>query len=201
MIGRNIKTPKRKAVLVNYTADGKTHEKALDASDEALLEKIASLTLPGEVPTFELPYMHMTHERARLDNAGSAAYASLLPAAIRTLLGRNVAQGCRQPGCLHSKNASLVRRAGNLGHDVLAHCAPTHFSQVNQYLNGVYYVGSQIVEVSPWYILDGKLSRLAKAFRGCSGEVRDGSNYDGILHLAPYPESLCRLRIYRSTIR
>src|SRR5271166_150469 len=43
---------------------------------------------------------------------------------------------------------------------VLARYVPTHYSQVNQYLNGVYYVASQIVEVSPWYILDGKLQRL-----------------------------------------
>ena len=40
---------------------------------------------------------------------------------------------------------------------ILDRYAPTHFSQVNQYLNGVYYVASQIVEASPWYILDGKL--------------------------------------------
>ena len=32
---------------------------------------------------------------------------------------------------------------------ILARYAPTHYSQVNQYLSGVYYVGSQISEVSP----------------------------------------------------
>ena len=42
------------------------------------------------------------------------------------------------------------------GMSVLARYAPTHFSQVNQYLAGVYYVPSQTSEVSPWYILDGK---------------------------------------------
>ena len=50
------------------------------------------------------------------------------------------------------------------GMSVLARYAPTHYSQVNQYLTGVFCVGSQIAEVSPWYILDGKLRRLAKAF-------------------------------------
>jgi len=48
---------------------------------------------------------------------------------------------------------------------VLARYAPTHYSQVNQYLSGVFYVGSQIVEVSPWYILDGKYKRLKKAVK------------------------------------
>jgi len=41
-----------------------------------------------------------------------------------------------------------------------------HYSQVNQYLNGVYYIASQIAELSPWYILDGKTKRLVKAFAG-----------------------------------
>ena len=51
----------------------------------------------------------------------------------------------------------------------LARYGPTHFSQVNQYLSGVYYVGSQVVECSPWYILEGKLNRLAKPFQAKFG--------------------------------
>jgi len=51
------------------------------------------------------------------------------------------------------------------GMSILARYTPTHFSQVNQYLSGVYYVASQHSECSPWYILAGKLDRLAKAFR------------------------------------
>ncbi|MGH9460877.1 MAG: DNA methyltransferase, partial [Vicinamibacteria bacterium] len=42
---------------------------------------------------------------------------------------------------------------------------PTGYSQVNQYLTGVYYVPSQHAECSPWYILTGKLERLVKTFR------------------------------------
>ena len=55
------------------------------------------------------------------------------------------------------------------GMSFLARYAPTHFSQVNQYLSGVYYVGSQVVECSPWYILEGKLIRLAKPFQAKFG--------------------------------
>ena len=50
------------------------------------------------------------------------------------------------------------------GMSTLARYAPTHYSQVNRYLSGVFYVGSQIAEVSPWYILEGKLRRLVNAF-------------------------------------
>ena len=41
-------------------------------------------------------------------------------------------------------------------------------SQVNRYLTGVYYVGSQISEVSPDYNLRNKLDRLVKAFKKSS---------------------------------
>jgi len=51
------------------------------------------------------------------------------------------------------------------GMSLLARYTPTHFSQVNQYLTGVYYIGSQVVECSPDYVLGGKLQRLGKAFR------------------------------------
>ena len=50
------------------------------------------------------------------------------------------------------------------GMSLLNRYGPTHFSQVNRYLSGVYYISSLISEVSPWYILDGKTDRIAKAF-------------------------------------
>ena len=52
------------------------------------------------------------------------------------------------------------------GLSVLNRYGPLHFSQVNRYLTGVYYVASQHSECSPWYILGGKLDRLGKAFQG-----------------------------------
>ena len=62
------------------------------------------------------------------------------------------------------------------GMSVLARYAPTHFSQVNQYLAGVYYVSSQHAECSPWYILDGKLDRLVKTF----GKFKIGSGWSAV---------------------
>jgi hypothetical protein len=36
---------------------------------------------------------------------------------------------------------------------ILNRYRPTGYSQVNQYLTGVYYVASQHAECSPWYVL------------------------------------------------
>src|SRR5690606_34677999 len=38
-------------------------------------------------------------------------------------------------------------------------------SQVNRQLNGVYYIASMYAECSPWHNLDGKVKRLASAFK------------------------------------
>lgn len=163
-----IKTPKRSAVLIDYSVGSSKYEKTPTSADLAVLERIALLSLPREVPVHVLPYMHMMHERARLDAAGiTHVHHFFLPRAAQAL------------GALwrHASAEHDVRRRNMLlfffeqaiwGMSVLARYAPTHYSQVNQYLNGVYYVGSQIVDVSPWYILDGKLSRIKSPFQQLS---------------------------------
>ncbi|KAF5085480.1 DNA methylase [anaerobic digester metagenome] len=47
-----------------------------------------------------------------------------------------------------------------LGMSKLNRYSPTHFSQVNRYLNGTLYIGSQQSEVSLSYIMKGKINRL-----------------------------------------
>jgi len=168
--GDSHRAPKRRPVIINYTVDDGTFEKKPDEHDMEVIARVGLLPLPPEVPTTRLPYMHMTHERARMDSAGvTHLHHFFFPRAAQAL-------------------ASLWRKANSVpsprtrqmllwfveqaiwGMSILARYAPTHFSQVNQYLNGVYYVGSQIVDVSPWYILHdpsrrtSKLSRLGKAF-------------------------------------
>jgi hypothetical protein len=48
------------------------------------------------------------------------------------------------------------------GFSLQARFVPSHFSQVNQYLPNVLYIPPSVVEISPWYILNGKFKRLIK---------------------------------------
>src|SRR5262249_49123231 len=69
-LGKSVKRTKRRPVLINYnTAKGK-FEKQPDKNDLALLKKIEALRLPPKVPTNEIPFMHMTHQRAHMDASG-----------------------------------------------------------------------------------------------------------------------------------
>jgi 16S rRNA G966 N2-methylase RsmD len=151
-------------ILVNYSVGGKRYEKPLDKKDHETLDRISQLRLSPLVPTDLFPIDQMYHGSRLAPKGFTRIHHLFFPRAAQTL-------GLLWSKCSDTKDASL--RAALLffaeqaiwGMSLLARYAPTHFSQVNQYLSGVYYVGSQIAECSPWYILDGKLKRLEKTFQ------------------------------------
>jgi 16S rRNA G966 N2-methylase RsmD len=57
-----------------------------------------------------------------------------------------------------------------MGMSKIARYVPTHYSQVNQYLSGTLYIGSQVVEVTPRYIIENKIKQLVKVFAKIRGE-------------------------------
>jgi DNA modification methylase len=165
-----VQTPKRKPSLIVYSLYGKRLEKTPDEYDLALLERITALQWPSEMPAVEIPPMHMTHERARMDRQGithihhfylpraAHALAALWRKAndhpdvrIRHMLLFTVEQGIRGMSLLNRYKPIQYGRIGG--------------SQVGLDMPGVYYLSSLSSEVSPWYNLEGKLSRLVKAFQ------------------------------------
>jgi hypothetical protein len=52
-----VQTPKRKPALIVYSIHGKRHEKTPDEYDLSLLDRIAALEWPPEVPSVEIPPM------------------------------------------------------------------------------------------------------------------------------------------------
>ena len=141
------------------------YTKPCDDDDFETLRRVEASESVASIPFDKLPYMHMTHERARMDRVGiTHLHHFFLPRAAHALaaLWRH-AQACAEPR-LRNMLLFFVEQA-IWGMSVLNRYGPSHFSQVNRQLSGVYYVGSQIAEVSPWYILNGKLRRLSKAFK------------------------------------
>jgi hypothetical protein len=162
--------PKRVPALIQYRVGETRYEKRPDAGDLAVLEKIASLASPGEIPTHKLPHMHMTHERARMDHAGvTHLHHFFLPRAAQALgLLWRKAQANPEPRLRHMLLFTVEQAIW--GMSILNRYQPIQQgrpggSQVNRQMTGVYYVPSQIAEVSPRYNLGLKLERLVKAFR------------------------------------
>lgn len=178
--GKSLQVPKRAPALISYQVGKSRYEKKPDADDLAVLKRIAELRLPATVPTIEIPPMHMTHERARMDHAGVTHLHHFFLARAAQAIGI-LWEKAKAYQDVRIRAALLFMVEQSIwGFSILNRYSPSHFSQVNRALNGVYYVASQTSECSPWYNLGGKLDRLEKAFRayrtgGSSAVVTTGT--------------------------
>lgn len=163
--GKSIQVPRRAATLIVYSVGNTRYEKKPSEDDLVVIHRIETLPLPKQVPTTEIPPMHMTHERARMDYVGiTHIHHFFLPRAAQAM-GTLWAKANAEPDPrIRSFLIFFVEQAIWTA-TLLNRYRPTGFSQVNQYMTGVYYVASQHAECSPWYMLDGKLGRLAKTFQ------------------------------------
>lgn len=161
--GESRKLPKRLPVLLNYRVGSTTFERPVTEADLAILERIEALPLPREVPTVRIPYMHMTHERARMDLAGvTHVHHFFLPRAAHAIaaLWRR-AHAVREPRL--RRMAVFLAEQSIWTMALLNRFQPQGFKQVNKFLNGVYYVPSIHCEVSPSYALAARGKRIASA--------------------------------------
>lgn len=162
--GITLSTPKRVPGLISYRIGRAKYEKRPDAVDFALLERIDALPLPGDVPTIAFPFANMWEAPRMRDKGISYTHHMFLQRAAFGM-GKLWEKALTSPDRRIRSFLLFFAEQAIWGMSVLARYAPTHFSQVNRYLAGVLYVASQHAECSPWYILDGKLDRLVKAFR------------------------------------
>ena len=168
-INTTIQVPKRKPAMILYSLDGATYRKQPDTTDMATLHRIDRLPLPPEVPSDLIPSMHMTHQRARMEYSGvTHVHHFFLPRAALALAAMWRRANAHPDLRIRHMLLYFVEQA-IWGMSILNRYQPIQHgrlggSQVNRQLSGVYYVSSQISEVSPRYNLGNKLSRLIKTF-------------------------------------
>ena len=184
---RTDRRPKRVPVIINYSVGKRTFEKEPDKADIELSARIGRMEIPAELPTGELPDCQMTRVgRMRTTNT-RCVHHMFLPRAAQALAALWRRANVQEAPRLRSMLLFFVEQA-IWGMSILARYAPTHYSQVNQYLSGVFYVGSHVVEVSPRYILDGKLKRLGKAFKPMSSTAGMAAISTGDCARFPLPD-------------
>jgi 16S rRNA G966 N2-methylase RsmD len=150
--------------IINYSVGNVIYEKVPDPEDFKILDRISKLPLPREMPINAFPIDQMSHGSRLAPKGFTHVHHLFLPRASQALGALWRRASAERDIRLRLMLLFFVEQA-IWGMSLLARYAPTHFSQVNQYLNGVYYVASQVVDVSPWYILDGKLKRLERPFQ------------------------------------
>ena len=161
--GQPWKRIRLRPVLINYSLGEARYQKEPDADDLQVLNRVAGLPLPPEVPTNAFPIDEMYHGSRLAPKGFTHVHHVFLPRAAHAL----AAMWRRVDGFEDSRLRNMLLffvEQAIWTVSLLNRFRPTGYSQVNQYLTGVYYVPSQSSELSPWYVLDGKLRRLAKAF-------------------------------------
>ncbi|WP_142810715.1 DNA methyltransferase [Tepidiphilus olei] len=163
--GKTIQVPKRAATLISYSVGKTRYEKKPTADDLVVLQRIEALLLPSQVPTIEIPPMHMTHERARMDYAGvTHIHHFFLPRAAQAM-GKLWEKAKAHPDARIRAFLLFMVEQGIGPMSVLNRYRANQTSQSNQILTGVYYVPSQIAEISVSYRFASKLNQLVKTFR------------------------------------
>lgn len=163
--GETIQTPKREAALIVYVIGKDRHQKVPDQHDLDILARIESIPMPVAVPSTELPKMHMTHERARMDYSGiTRIHHFFLPRAAQAI-GFMWSKALSHEDVRIREMLLFFVEQSLWTMSVCNSYRPSGFSQVSQYMKGIYYIPSQHSELSPWYVLSGKLKRLASTFQ------------------------------------
>ena len=151
--------------LIQYKVDGRTYTKTPDDGDRDVIRRIEEMPLSREVPTERVPIESMYHGSRLAPKGITHTHHFFLPRAAHALAALWRRADAHPDSRVRHMLLYFVEQA-IWGMSILNRYGPTHHSQVNRQLTGVYYVASQIAEVSPRYNLGNKLSRLAKAFDG-----------------------------------
>ena len=167
--GKPWKRVKYRPSLISYIAAGKRHEKQPDAFDREILKRIATMTLPAEMPTNRFPIEQMYHG-SRIEPKGfSNIHHFFLPRAAHALAALWRKAVAHSDARIRNMLLFFVEQ-GIRGMSLLNRYKPIQYgriggSQVGLDMPGVYYVSSICSEVSPQYQFEGKLKRLVQAFR------------------------------------
>lgn len=159
-------------IKINYTIGGKTYEKVPDKDDLSLLSTIDDMALPDGVPTNEFPIKDMYHGSRLAPKGFTRIHHLFLSRAVQAV-------GRLWQRVLAVQDTRLRNMLLFLAEQTIWTCSMLNryqaqgFKQVNKYLPGVYYVPSQHCEISVWYAIEARASRISKIFSKFSSISND----------------------------
>ncbi|EHQ53358.1 hypothetical protein ECTPHS_11782 [Ectothiorhodospira sp. PHS-1] len=154
---------KFKPSLIVYKVGNARYEKEPDDQDMATLARIQAMPYPASIPNTPFPVEQMYHGSRIAPKGFTHVHHFFLPRAAHAM-GLLWDQASSHPDQRIRAFLKFVVEQAIWNITVLNSYRPTGFSQVSQYMKGVYYVPSQHAELSPRYILGGKIDRLIKLF-------------------------------------
>lgn len=159
---------KMEPVFTHYSVGGKDYEQPITDADRAVIERARKLPWPKEIPTRAFPLDRMYHG-SRLGPKGFTHVHQLFFARQAQGLAALWRAAGREPDFRVRMMLFWFLDHAIWGLSILNRYKPIQYgkpngSQVNNYLDGVYYVPSQIAECSFEYNLRPRANRLPGAF-------------------------------------
>ena len=152
-----------RSVMISYRIGKKRFEKKPDAHDLATLNKIANLSFPENIPSNRFPIEEMYHGSRIAPKGFTHIHHFFLPRAAQVLgILWQKAQSHKDTRVRDMLLFTVEQCIGGMSilnrHHVIGR------ANVNQQMNGVYYIPSISEETSYWRILEGKVERLISTF-------------------------------------
>ena len=186
--GKTWKRVKYQPSLISYTAGGKRHEKQPDAFDLEILKRIEAMRLPEEMPTNRFPVEEMYHG-SRIEPKGfTHIHHFFLPRAAHALAALWRKANAHPDARIRHMLLFFVEQ-GVFPMSVLNRYRSNQTSQSNQVLSGVYYVPSQIAEISVDYRFTSKLRALLKTFNNDRSNHAEASVSNGTTARLQLPDT------------
>lgn len=158
---------KLKPIFLNYTYGGRNFTRDMTAEDLDLIRKVEELELPSGFPCASFPIEEMYHgSRLRPKGIESIHHMYIKRSALALWAFWSKAQTIEDQAIrraiIWSFESSIPGMSIMNRHHVFNRC------NVNQQLNGVYYIPSIHEETSLFRNISGKLSRVSAAFQRLS---------------------------------
>ena len=190
--GNTLQASKRVPSLISYRIGKTRYEKKPDVADLALLQKIDALPLPSVVPIVPFPFADMWEAPRMRDKGITHTHHMFLPRAAQAM-GKLWEKALANTDARIRAFLIFMVEQAITGLSVLNRYQPIQQgrpggSQVNRQLTGVYYVGAQHSECTPWYNLSGKFERLVKAFSEFKVELGNAALNTGTAARLPLPD-------------
>jgi hypothetical protein len=163
--GEHWKRIRLKPILLDYNVRGVRFDKKPDTEDILLLERIAQLPLPANLPTREFPKHDLSNGRCR-SSGGCCHSAGLSEKGFTNVHHLFLPRSSHLMAAIWQRASSVEdHRLRNMllwyaeqaiwGISLLNRYKDKQFgrtggSQVNNYMTGIYYISSVIGECSPW---------------------------------------------------
>ncbi len=177
-INETIRHAKQVPVLINYSLGNKRFEKDPEGFDHDLIDKIESMDIPYWYPTERFMF-----KGQRWGDTWRSGIHAGITHVHHFYTKRALFSLAKVFSLIEKVDIDLKRyilytfEQSILGMSKIARYVPTHYSQVNQYLSGTLYIGSQVVDVSLGYIIGNKIRNL----KGILNKMRQFTKKDVVI--------------------